>query len=146
MINNVQIRQIEQDDLNFIYDCINTLEEEILPFDSFKEIFLENINNPAFRYFIAESGRTPLGFISIHTQNLLHHCGLVGEIQEFYILPEYRNKGIGKLLIDQVMKFARETDLQGIDVTTNKKRIENIKIYENLGFNLTHNKFTIKLI
>ena len=30
-----------------------------------------------------------LGFISFHTQNLLHHCGLVGEIQEFFIHKKY---------------------------------------------------------
>lgn len=146
MASELRIRQIELRDLNFIYDCINLLEEEILPYESFSKIFSQNISHPANRYLIAESDNEPLGFISFHTQNLLHHCGLVGEIQEFYIQPEYRNKGIGKLLIEKIMHYARENKLQGIDVTTNKKRTENVRIYEKLGFNLTHNKFTIKLI
>jgi PhnO protein len=84
-----------------------------------------------------------VGFITFHTQNLLHHCGLVGEIQEFYIIPGFRNKGVGRQLINKIMNFADQNKLKSIEVTTNRKRVENITIYENLGFGLTHNKFTI---
>jgi PhnO protein len=84
-----------------------------------------------------------MGFITFHTQYLLHHIGLVGEIQEFYVTQNFRNKGIGRKLIDEIMEIADQNNLKSIEVTTNKKRIENIAIYENLGFNLSHNKFTI---
>ena len=73
----------------------------------------------------------------------MHHCGIVGEIQEFYIKPNYRNKGIGKQLVENIISYANQYKLKSIEVTTNKKRIENVIVYENLGFNLSHNKFTI---
>ena len=143
MGSKVEIRKIEKQDLDFVYKSICELENEILDLDVFERIFNENISNPRNVYLIAENESEGLGFISFHTQNLLHHCGLVGEIQEFFIHQKYRGKGVGRLLINEIKNFAEQHNLKSIEVTTNKKRVENVAIYENLGFTLSHNKFTI---
>lgn len=143
MGSKVEIRKIEKQDLDFVYKSICELENEILDLDVFERIFNENISNPRNVYLIAENESEGLGFISFHTQNLLHHCGLVGEIQEFFIHQKHRGKGVGRLLINEIKNFAEQHNLKSIEVTTNKKRVENVAIYENLGFTLSHNKFTI---
>jgi len=137
------IRKAENQDLDFVYKAICELENEVLDFEFFKIIFNENISNSKNLYLIAENETEGLGFISFHTQNLLHHCGLVGEIQEFFIHQKYRGQGVGKLLINEILSFAEKNALKSIEVTTNKKRVENVAIYENLGFTMSHNKFTI---
>ncbi|MBK6565926.1 MAG: GNAT family N-acetyltransferase [Saprospiraceae bacterium] len=137
------IRKIDKNDFEFVYHSLCELENEILEASGFKEIFNDNIENKNYLYLIAENKNEKIGFITFHTQNLLHHCGLVGEIQEFYIIPNYRKKGVGRQLFNKITDFSAKQNLKSIEVTTNKKRIENIAIYENLGFNLTHNKFTI---
>ncbi|TDW45977.1 GNAT family acetyltransferase [Flavobacterium sp. 270] len=138
-----EIRKIQNQDLDFVYKSICELENETLDFETFKEIFNENISNPNNLYLLAENENESLGFISFHTQKLLHHCGVVGEIQEFFINKNYRGKGIGKQLIEEIIQYSKENNLKSIEVTTNKKRVENVVIYENLGFTLSHNKFTI---
>lgn len=139
----VNIRKVENEDLDFVYKAICELENEVLDFEVFEMIFNENVSNPKNLYLIAENETEGLGFISFHTQNLLHHCGLVGEIQEFFIHQKYRGQGVGRLLINEILDFAQKNSLKSIEVTTNKKRVENVAIYENLGFTLSHNKFTI---
>jgi len=139
----IEIRKVENRDLDFVYKAICELENEILDFEVFETIFNENISNPKNLYLIAENENEGLGFISFHTQNLLHHCGLVGEIQEFFIHQNHRGKGVGRLLINEIKNFADQNNLKSIEVTTNKRRVENVAIYENLGFTLSHNKFTI---
>lgn len=139
----VEIRKVEKQDLNFVYKAICELENEILDFEVFAAIFNENISNPKNLYLIAENQNEGVGFISFHMQNLLHHCGLVGEIQEFFVHQKYRGQGVGKQLIKKIMNYADQNNLKSIEVTTNKRRVENVLIYENLGFGLTHNKFTI---
>lgn len=139
----VNIRRIVRNDFEFVYSSLCDLENEILEREALEQIFYDNIENPTYSYLIAENENERTGFITFHTQNLLHHGGLVGEIQEFYIVNTFRSKGIGRQLIGRIMDFAEQNKLKSIEVTTNKKRIENINIYENLGFNLTHNKFTI---
>jgi (aminoalkyl)phosphonate N-acetyltransferase len=144
MINSkIKIRRVEMTDLRAVYDALCNLENEAFDFEIFTAIFIANISNPNYAYYIAENGTTFLGFISFHTQQLLHHCDNVGEIQEFYVAESFRNKGIGKQLINKVFEYADQNKLKSIEVTTNKKRMENTIIYENLGFTLTHNKFTI---
>ncbi|MTH17029.1 GNAT family N-acetyltransferase [Flavobacterium sp. LC2016-01] len=143
MNSNVRIRKVQKPDLDFVYKSICELENEVLDFEVFKAIFNENISNPKNLYLIAENEKEGVGFISFHTQNLLHHCGLVGEIQEFFIHENYRGQGVGRLLINEILSFGHQNNLKSIEVTTNKKRVENVAIYENLGFTLSHNKFTI---
>ncbi|MEG2099972.1 MAG: GNAT family N-acetyltransferase [Flavobacterium sp.] len=140
---HINIRKVEKQDLDFVYKAICELENEVLDFEVFERIFNENISNPQNLYLIAKNESEGLGFISFHTQNLLHHCGLVGEIQEFFIHQKYRGKGVGCLLINEIKNFAEQHNLKSLEVTTNKRRVENVAIYENLGFNLSHNKFTI---
>lgn len=140
---DIKIRKIQNQDLDFVYKAICELENEILDFEVFETIFNENISNPKNLYLIVENEIEGLGFISFHTQNLLHHCGLVGEIQEFFIHQKYRGQGVGRALINEILNYAEENNLKSIEVTTNKKRVENVAIYENLGFTLSHNKFTI---
>ncbi|WP_281634113.1 GNAT family N-acetyltransferase [Flavobacterium luteolum] len=139
----IKTRKIQNQDLDFVYKAICELENEVLDFEVFEMIFNENISNPKNLYLIAENESEGLGFISFHTQNLLHHCGLVGEIQEFFIHQKYRGQGVGRVLINEILNFAEKNNLKSIEVTTNKKRVENVAIYENLGFTLSHNKFTI---
>jgi PhnO protein len=143
MNSNLQIRKIQTQDLDFVYKSICELENEELDLEVFKKIFNENVANPNNLYLIAENENEGLGFISFHTQNLLHHCGRVGEIQEFFINENHRGKGVGRQLIEKIMQYAEEHKLKSIEVTTNKRRVENVMIYENLGFTLSHNKFTI---
>ncbi len=143
MYSNLQIRKIHSEDLNFIYKSTCELENEELDFEVFAAIFNENIANPNNLYLIAENENEGLGFISFHTQNLLHHNGRVGEIQEFFINENHRSKGVGRQLIEKIKQYADEYKLKSIEVTTNRRRVENVMIYENLGFKLSHNKFTI---
>lgn len=145
MNSKIKIRKVEKQDLDFVYKSICELENEELDFEVFAAIFNENIANPKNVYLIAENEneKEGAGFISFHTQNLLHHCGLVGEIQEFFMHQKYRGQGVGRLLINEIKNFAEQNNLKSIEVTTNRRRVENVLIYENLGFTLSHNKFTI---
>ena len=139
----MNIREADLEDLDIVFKFICELENEVFDYQVFKGIFEENLNNRNYVYFIAESDGQVTGFISFHTQKLLHHCGVVGEIQEFCIDSNFRNQGIGKMLIQRVKTYAEANNLKSIEVTSNKIRTENVQVYEHLGFRLTHNKFTI---
>jgi PhnO protein len=44
------------------------------------------------------------GFISCHTQYLLHHCGIVAEIQELFVGKPSRKMVIGKALVNSLLE------------------------------------------
>lgn len=140
---SINIRKAIPTDLEAIYTFICTLENEELDKEAFARVFESNLLHNDILYLVAEWEQQPAGFISFHAQQLLHHCDFVGEIQEFFIAPEYRNKGIGRLLVEEIKAYAAANNIRYVEVTTNKRRTENVQIYEALGFRLTHHKFTL---
>ena len=139
----INIRNAELKDLDIIFDFICELENEVFDYQIFTSIFEENLQNTNYVYYVAEIKNQVVGFISFHAQKLLHHCGIVGEIQELYVSQNFRNQQIGKFLVNRVKDYAKTHKLKSIEVASNKIRTENVYIYEHLGFRLTHNKFTI---
>lgn len=141
--NAVKIRKATISDLPIIYRFICELENNTLDYQLFQQIFEENLLSPKWLYALAEDENEVIGLISLHIHNLLHHCGPVAEIQEFYTDKNSRGKGVGRLLMNYVIDFAQRKNATSIEVSTNKKRAENVKVYESLGFTLSHNKFTL---
>ena len=139
----MNIRNAKSDDLDTIFDFICELENEVFDYQIFKDIFEENLQNLNYVYYVAEIENQVVGFISFHTQKLLPHCDIVGEIQELYVVPNFRNQQIGRFLVNKVKDYAKTHKLKSIEVASNKTRTENVYIYEHLGFRLSHNKFTI---
>lgn len=143
MHNNIPtIRKAGPDDLDEVYRMICALSNETFDRQTFSRVFAHNLSNPDCFYYLATTEDRAIGFISLHIEQLLHHNGEVGEIQEFYIDPDYRGKGIGKLLMHEVNLQATTQGLKSLEVTSNKRRTENVAVYERLGFTLSHNKFT----
>ncbi len=138
------IRKSISEDAASVYEFICELEGSSFNYLAFCNIFEEHLLNPSAFCFSALENNQVIGFISCRIQNLLHHCGPVGEIQEFFIRKEFRNKGIGRLLMNEVLTVSFALSLQSLEVTFNRKRTDNVKVYENLGFRLTHHKLTME--
>jgi PhnO protein len=145
LILNFMIREAHKEDIDMIFEFICKLENSQFDNHAFRLIFDKNIVNPDCHYFVAIQNGLTIGFISCHTHDLLHHCGKVGEIQELYIDPAYRNQGFGRLLINEIIKIAKIEHFTSLEVSSNKKRTENVSIYEHFGFRLTHNTFTMEI-
>lgn len=57
-------------------------------------------------------------------------------VHEFHVSEHYRGRGIGRLLMDQVIRAARAGSFRMIVCETQNKNGVAIKIYERLGFSL----------
>jgi (aminoalkyl)phosphonate N-acetyltransferase len=136
------IRPAEEKDILRIYHFICLLEEINFDYAAFEIIFRKNITNKDNYYLVAESANDGLiGFISCHTQYLLHHCGKVAEIQELYIDDKYRQMGIGRDLLNKTEKEFIQKDCISFEVTAQNKREATHRFYESAGFACTHKKF-----
>ncbi|OIN56912.1 GNAT family N-acetyltransferase [Arsenicibacter rosenii] len=141
----MHIRPATPADGTVIYTFLCDLEEEILDRERFDTVFQTNLQHPDYHYLVAETGQAVVGYISCHTQLLLHHVGRVGEIQELYVLPACRNQRIGRQLVDRLLQLAAAEGWVNLEVTTNKKRLDTQRFYEQTGFSPTHIKFVKQL-
>ena len=138
----IHVRPATQEDFEYVYEFINLLEDEVFDKQRQWEIYLENAGNPNNIYLIAWAHNLAVGFLSCHIQYLLHHGGLVGEIQEMYVNENGRSHGIGKLLIEKLKEMAKARGVLQLEVTSSFRREDAHRFYEREGFAHTHKKFT----
>ena len=141
----ISLRPARQTDLSFVYDCLCDLEETKLDYNAFERIFLENLDNPTIRYVVALADSVPVGFLSCYIQQLLHHAGPVAEIQELYVLPDWRSKGVGQQLIDYLVVLGRPEGWLTLEVASNQRRKRTHQFYQRMGFANTHVKLVKQL-
>ena len=69
---------------------------------------------------------------------LTYRGGTRAQIEAVRIHRDYRGKGIGKMVFKWCIARAREKGAHVIQLTTDKKRPEAIRFYEDLGFRASH--------
>jgi PhnO protein len=146
MIESRQIRRATEQDCWVLYRMLCELEGQALEKNAFEEVFKINLANESIIYMIAEIDGRPIGMASCHMQWLLHHAGRVAEIQEMFVEPTFRSKGIGKDLVIELADFARAAGALHMEVTSNRIRLDTHRFYEKEGFVNTHFKLIRKFI
>ena len=58
----------------------------------------------------------------------------IGELQKFYVLPEYRGQGIGRQILDRCLSFAREQDFPRLYIETVAHMNAAENLYRKAGF------------
>jgi ribosomal protein S18 acetylase RimI-like enzyme len=60
--------------------------------------------------------------------------GLYGRIEDVIVHPDFRGQGIGKQMLEQLRAHSIRMGLTRLELTSNSRRKEAIKLYESLGF------------
>ena len=135
-----------QEDVRVIYGFINELENTVFDYDTFEKYYFENLENKNNIYLVAtDTVKNVIGFCSSHGQILLHHQSLVFEIQELFIATDYRDRKVGRFLLQALEDILKQQGHELLEVTSNKRRKEAHRFYINNGFAESHFKFTKKL-
>jgi ribosomal protein S18 acetylase RimI-like enzyme len=92
-------------------------------------------NDPARGLILVarENGRV-VGVAYVATILSMDHCGLVAWLEELYVSPDYRHRGIGTALITEVLKQAREAGIVAIDLEVDSRQSRAIAFYQQIGF------------
>jgi (aminoalkyl)phosphonate N-acetyltransferase len=138
----LEIRATNSQDLAQIYLFVCELEEETLDKAAFEAVYLQNLQSPQIKSWLAFIDQQAVGFISVHLQYLLHHAAQVAEIQEFYVNPTQRSAGIGKQLLAVAETWVQQQGVKEIELSTNQKRIHAHRFYLREGYKNSHFKMT----
>lgn len=85
--------------------------------------------------FVATENNKIVGFITgeILKKKAWYNVQL-GEINNIFVLKEYRQKGIGKKLIETIINSFKEEGITNIQLYTFSNNTDAIKFYEKIGF------------
>jgi GNAT superfamily N-acetyltransferase len=76
----------------------------------------------------------------------LEHGGRVGWLEELYVVPAARERGIGGALLDAVLATARAAGCAAIDLEVDAAHARAARLYERRGFGqLTRTRFALRL-
>jgi len=91
--------------------------------------------------FVAEVARRIVGVASFHCIPLFHADGYLGRITSLVVAPEYRQRGIGRLLVASAEEFGWAHGCSRIEVTSGDHRPDAHAFYEHLGYQLNCRRF-----
>lgn len=118
---------IEKMTLSDLDEISNALTTE---FDDFwnASILESELNNPYSKYIIAKLNNEIVGFAGvIDTVDQL-------EITNIVVKKDFRNKGIGNMLLVELINIAKESSKKEITLEVNNINLPAIKLYEKNGF------------
>lgn len=98
--------------------------------DSYKQI-LKSKNSFVYVAFI---NKKIVGFISFSLRAVVRHPRPILEIEEFFVVPEHRRKGIGKALMNVAISFAKKKKCSRIFLASSKERTDAHKFYKSMKF------------
>lgn len=135
----MQIRTIEPADNPALAIIIrNTLAEfganhpGTVYYDSSTDALYELFQTPGSIYYVAIKDGQLMGGAGIFPSDGLPEgtCELV----KMYLLPAARGLGLGKLLIDKALEFAREAGYRQVYLETMPELRKAVSVYEKFGF------------
>ncbi len=102
----------------------------------FSKEMSERDDNPDCRLAAADDSGQLIGFcysyISFKPKYFkLEKFGFVGDL---FVKEEYRGRGIGRLLVDDALKFFKKRKINQIELLVAQKNTDTIKFWESLGF------------
>ncbi|WPM32541.1 GNAT family N-acetyltransferase [Hydrogenobacter sp. T-2] len=85
--------------------------------------------------WLAEEDSKVVGFVASDGNWFSKREGkVVGAIHELVVLPEYRNRGIGRALVQKALEYFKSRGLDMAELWVGDENKQAIDFYKNLGF------------
>ena len=99
-----------------------------------KTYFTNTIKNPNDLLLVAEDGVKLVGYIGASPKKIEHRKSKYIEIDNLGVAKAYRKKGIGKMLMDKCLEWAKERGYRKVILTSYFKNTNAIAFYKKIGF------------
>ena len=122
---SIDLRQAEVDDAGTVAELVHTLIAELAPdradaarLARYQQAATELIGKDAgYWAFVAEASEDgAVGVITLNECTAIYAEGRFGTITELYIAPAFRSQGVGALLVDRALAFAKARGWSRLEV------------------------------
>ena len=133
----MKVRKIKETELGKLLSLYEHLHDDDTKIDNdaLEVIWQKILNNDSLIYFVI--GQDDLLVSSCNLTiilNLTRRAKAIGLIENVVTHSNYRNKGLGKLVIKTAVNFAKRKNCYKITLLSSSKRTGAHKFYETLGF------------
>jgi ribosomal protein S18 acetylase RimI-like enzyme len=150
---DLNFRDARQSDLTLLVDMLADDELGAQREDSSKPLnqayllaFSSIESDPNNQLVVVEGDDKLVGMLQLTFIPYLSHRGSWRcLIESVRIQSQFRGMGLGTELFEWAIKRARQKGCRLVQLTSDKKRPEAIRFYENLGFQASHEGFKLRL-
>ena len=121
------------------------MERKELPFDRFQKIYCNQLTDEHYYCLVYEQEDSIIAVLNLRFEEQLHHSDNIAEIMEFEVRESNRNQGIGKDMLREACRIAREHGCIQIEVACNQLRENTHRFYLREGMHNFHFKFSRSL-
>jgi GNAT superfamily N-acetyltransferase len=107
----------------------------VLPVEKAQGIFLKQQQYSDYKVFVAEYEQIIVGTFALLIMENMAHLGTPSAVvEDVGVLPTMQGKGIGKLMMEFALMYAKEKGCYKMSLSSNLKREKAHQFYESLGF------------
>lgn len=117
------------DAIQLIDELQTLLSREMYPDESRHGYSVEKLLREGVTFFVIRHNEVPAGCGGIKLFGMEY-----GEVKRMYVRPKYRGLGLGKLMLDHLAEYARDSQISTLRLETGIYQTEAIKLYERYGF------------
>ena len=126
----IQINEMKLEDLDCIKNILLTDFDDFWNYDIFKTE-LESKNS---KYIIAKMGNEIVGFAGVKV--VLEQADIMNIVTK----KNYRNKGIGSLLLKSLIDICKDLNVSSIMLEVDENNLSVIHLYKNFGFEILNTR------
>lgn len=137
----MEIRKAKLDDIEGIFELLNELYAGKIEYNIFSKIYMEKLNDCNNYYIVAIENKKIIGILISEISYKLHKSKKVSFIEDLIVNEQYRNRGIGKLLIEDAIRYAKKLECEVVELTSYITNENAHRFYEKNGFKKHSYKF-----
>ena len=146
---SIQIAQAQPEDADSVATLVGELLHEIMAAVKDKVFDFHHDDTVArahswmkdglYTVLLAYEGGNPLGFLALYESYALYTEGAYDTIQEFYVRPAHRSKGLGTALLGQARRLGQSRGWHRLEVSTPplSQFDRTLAFYQREGFSIS---------
>jgi ribosomal protein S18 acetylase RimI-like enzyme len=101
-----------------------------------RDFLAQRLNRHESVVFLAEEDGSALGFVQLYPlfSSTSERPGRLWLLNDLFVAPEARGRGVGRSLMDRARRLAEETGACGLELATARTNRQAQSLYESLGY------------
>ena len=120
----------------YLISLDDSLIDEPLPYDMYREVLIQGFDNGMHHIFVAEEEGSIVGFADYWVYPEFLHGGLSGYLHNIYIDPGWRGKGIGTGLVEMIKDDAIKKGAVAMHVPVKPANRKALDFYRKNGIDI----------
>lgn len=130
----MKIRPVDISDYNELMELYNGFVGEDRYTKHDNDSFKKVLNSKNNFVYVAEEKNKLIGFATFSVRTVIRYPKPIAELDELYVLPAYRRKGVGQKLMQAILDKAKQSDCFRLFIESHYDHKSAHKLYEKLNF------------